>query len=280
MTPTAGGPLSGGARTTRARPTAPPNPRSHPCRPCSTSATRYAPRSATRRPTRLLAGENAPGPLRLHLLPHPRRHHARSAPAPCSSSATRPRSSPSPTPPASPPRSSRSPRSSSRAPCAASPARTPCRGSRAPPFRRRPPHRSPRRPGRRSSASPAGWCSARTSLYPALVVEPTGPVGRPGRRPRTTTSCRCSVEQGFHRITRPADRRRRRLQGWSVLLAMGKLHAVLQPGTSGRDARRLVAGAPAAAGQRRLAGRRQPHQRGASSTPRRSAPSASSPART
>ncbi|MDI5966320.1 hypothetical protein POF50_020390 [Streptomyces sp. SL13] len=71
------------------------------------------------------------------------------------------------------------------------------------------------------------------SLYPALVIEPTGPVGRPG----STADDEFLLllhEEGFHPVlgleTAPP-----RLPGWSVLLAMGKLHAVLQGGTNSRN---------------------------------------------
>ncbi|MEW2546382.1 hypothetical protein AB0910_11500 [Streptomyces sp. NPDC047002] len=68
-------------------------------------------------------------------------------------------------------------------------------------------------------------------LHPALVVEPTAPIARPG-----TTGpdqfLQLLVEQGFQPVADlsavPAA-----LPGWSVLLAMGQLHAVLQPGPNG-----------------------------------------------
>jgi hypothetical protein len=70
-------------------------------------------------------------------------------------------------------------------------------------------------------------------LHPALVVEPTAPIARPGD---TTGSgddfLPLLVEQGFLPLTElsavpPV------LHGWSVLLAVGQLHAVLQPGSNG-----------------------------------------------
>ncbi|GGY09196.1 hypothetical protein [Streptomyces djakartensis] len=70
-------------------------------------------------------------------------------------------------------------------------------------------------------------------LYPALVVEPTAPIARPG----TTGGggddfLPLLIEQGFMPLTElsavpPV------LHGWSVLLAVGQLHAVLQPGQNG-----------------------------------------------
>ncbi|MDI3388841.1 hypothetical protein QIS99_21980 [Streptomyces sp. B-S-A8] len=69
-------------------------------------------------------------------------------------------------------------------------------------------------------------------LYPALVVEPTGPIARPGTTGGSDEFLALLSEQGFtplgqvHEV--PAV-----LPGWSVLLAAGQLHAVLQPGTGG-----------------------------------------------
>ncbi|MET7604576.1 hypothetical protein [Streptomyces avermitilis] len=69
-------------------------------------------------------------------------------------------------------------------------------------------------------------------LHPALVVEPTGPIVRPGSTAAGDDFLPLLIEQGFMPLTRiesvPSV-----LHGWSVLLAMGQLHAVLQPGTGG-----------------------------------------------
>lgn len=68
-------------------------------------------------------------------------------------------------------------------------------------------------------------------LRPALVVEPTAAVARPGAD-NGDEFLSLLVEQGFLPVADlksvPAA-----LPGWSVLLAMGQLHAVLQPGTAG-----------------------------------------------
>ncbi|KOV68971.1 hypothetical protein ADL00_12205 [Streptomyces sp. AS58] len=66
-------------------------------------------------------------------------------------------------------------------------------------------------------------------LHPALVVEPTGPIVRPGSTTVGDDFLPLLIEQGFMPVTElnslpPV------LHGWSVLLAMGQLHAVLQPG--------------------------------------------------
>ncbi|MFJ2910508.1 hypothetical protein ACIO8F_14035 [Streptomyces sp. NPDC087228] len=70
-------------------------------------------------------------------------------------------------------------------------------------------------------------------LHPALVVEPTGAIARPGTDgSRGDEFLQLLLEQGFQPVHRmeamPAV-----LHGWSILLAMGQLHAVLQPGTRG-----------------------------------------------
>lgn len=69
-------------------------------------------------------------------------------------------------------------------------------------------------------------------LHPALVVEPTAPVARPGSLGAGDDFLPLLIEQGFMPLTElaavpPA------LHGWSVLLAAGQLHAVLQPNPSG-----------------------------------------------
>ncbi|MET7292859.1 hypothetical protein ABZS79_12065 [Streptomyces griseoloalbus] len=69
-------------------------------------------------------------------------------------------------------------------------------------------------------------------LHPALVVEPTAPVARPGSLGAGDDFLPLLIEQGFMPLTElsavpPA------LHGWSVLLAAGQLHAVLQPNPNG-----------------------------------------------
>ncbi|MFC7306968.1 hypothetical protein ACFQVC_22395 [Streptomyces monticola] len=72
-------------------------------------------------------------------------------------------------------------------------------------------------------------------LHPALVVEPTGPIARPGATGGGDDFLPLLIEQGFQPLSEvqevPAP-----LPGWSVLLAMGRLHAVLQPGSGGGTA--------------------------------------------
>ncbi|MFF2202512.1 hypothetical protein [Streptomyces sp. NPDC058145] len=69
-------------------------------------------------------------------------------------------------------------------------------------------------------------------LHPALVVEPTAPIVRPGSFGAGDDFLPLLIEQGFmpvmELVSVPPV-----LHGWSVLLAMGQLHAVLQPGVGG-----------------------------------------------
>lgn len=70
------------------------------------------------------------------------------------------------------------------------------------------------------------------TLHPALVVEPTGPIARPGADGNGDDFVPLLIEQGFMPTTDVA-RLPARLEGWSVLLAVGKLHAILQPPADG-----------------------------------------------
>ncbi|MET8983618.1 hypothetical protein ABZX85_49470 [Streptomyces sp. NPDC004539] len=69
-------------------------------------------------------------------------------------------------------------------------------------------------------------------LHPALVVEPTGPIARPGSTGSGDDFLPLLVEQGFTPVGRLTEVPPVR-HGWSVLLAVGQLHAILQPGTNG-----------------------------------------------
>ena len=66
----------------------------------------------------------------------------------------------------------------------------------------------------------------------ALVVEPTGPVGRPGSVSGEDHFADLLREHGFDQVT-DVDQPPAELRGWSVLMAMGQLHAVLQPAQGG-----------------------------------------------
>jgi len=69
-------------------------------------------------------------------------------------------------------------------------------------------------------------------LHPALVVEPTGPIVRPGATGAGDDFLPLLIEQGFMPLTELSEVPPV-MHGWSVLLAMGQLHAVLQPGVNG-----------------------------------------------
>jgi hypothetical protein len=69
-------------------------------------------------------------------------------------------------------------------------------------------------------------------LHPALVVEPTAPIVRPGTMGIGDDFLPLLIEQGFMPLT-VIESVPPVLHGWSVLLAMGQLHAVLQPGANG-----------------------------------------------
>ncbi|MDX3075000.1 hypothetical protein ACIP98_18205 [Streptomyces sp. NPDC088354] len=77
-----------------------------------------------------------------------------------------------------------------------------------------------------------GLILVKDQVCPALVIEPTGPIARPGENGPGDDFLPILIEQGFTPVgdltTPPAP-----LHGWSVLLAMGQLHAILQPGTAG-----------------------------------------------
>ncbi|URN17868.1 MULTISPECIES: hypothetical protein [Streptomyces] len=64
--------------------------------------------------------------------------------------------------------------------------------------------------------------------HPALVVEPTAPITRPGSYGAEDEFLPLLGEQGFLPVP-GLDRRPPVLGGWSVLLAAGRLHAILQP---------------------------------------------------
>ncbi|MCQ0022142.1 hypothetical protein M4914_03710 [Streptomyces somaliensis DSM 40738] len=73
-------------------------------------------------------------------------------------------------------------------------------------------------------------------LHPALVVEPTAPITRPGSYGTGDEFLPLLVEQGFLPVSALGPKPPV-LTGWSVLLAAGQLHAILQPGAGdGRQA--------------------------------------------
>ncbi|MFE9256920.1 hypothetical protein [Streptomyces sp. NPDC006879] len=78
----------------------------------------------------------------------------------------------------------------------------------------------------------SGLVLIKGDLYPALVVEPTAAITRPGTTGPDDEFLQLLIEQGFMPVSN-TDEVPSVLSGWSVLLAMGQLHAVLQPGPAG-----------------------------------------------
>jgi hypothetical protein len=77
-----------------------------------------------------------------------------------------------------------------------------------------------------------GLVLVKDQVRPALAIEPTGPVARPGMSGYGDDFLPILIEQGFlplGDLSMPLSP----LPGWSVLLAMGELHAILQPGSAG-----------------------------------------------
>ncbi|MER8182411.1 hypothetical protein [Kitasatospora sp. NPDC094015] len=72
--------------------------------------------------------------------------------------------------------------------------------------------------------------------HAALVVEPTGPVGRPGNASGADEFLSLLVEHGFQQVADVNQAPVRPLAGWSVLMAIGQLHAILQPSATGGSA--------------------------------------------
>ncbi|MGA5524254.1 hypothetical protein [Streptomyces pseudogriseolus] len=98
------------------------------------------------------------------------------------------------------------------------------------------PHQSQQVPGLVPEQAVLGVTSGlvliQGELHPALVVEPTAPVARPGTFGSGDDFLPLLIEQGFMPLTELAAVPPV-LHGWSVLLAAGQLHAVLQPNPSG-----------------------------------------------
>ncbi|MFE9425821.1 hypothetical protein ACFYNO_22965 [Kitasatospora sp. NPDC006697] len=71
--------------------------------------------------------------------------------------------------------------------------------------------------------------------HAAVVVEPTGPVGRPGSTSGTDEFLPLLADHGFLPVS-DVNQVPGRLPGWSVLFAMGLLHSILQPSSAGTSA--------------------------------------------
>ena len=87
-------------------------------------------------------------------------------------------------------------------------------------------------PGQAVLGVTSGLVLVRNELHPALVVEPTGPIARPGTAGLGDDFLPLLMEQGFVPIS-TVEQTPVLLSDWSVLLAGGHLHAVLQPGPDG-----------------------------------------------
>ncbi|MDH6128504.1 hypothetical protein [Kitasatospora sp. GP82] len=71
------------------------------------------------------------------------------------------------------------------------------------------------------------------TAHAALVVEPTGPVGRPGSLSGEDEFLSLLTDHQFQLVENVDKAPAPPLPGWSVLMAMGKLHAILQPSATG-----------------------------------------------
>ncbi|MBB1254704.1 hypothetical protein [Streptomyces alkaliterrae] len=69
-------------------------------------------------------------------------------------------------------------------------------------------------------------------LRAAIVVEPNGAIARPGSEGTTDEFLPLLMEHGFTAVT-DLETMPAAIPGWSVLMAAGQLHAVLQPGPEG-----------------------------------------------
>jgi hypothetical protein len=74
----------------------------------------------------------------------------------------------------------------------------------------------------------SGLVMVNEELFPTLVVEPLGPITRAGTSGPVDVFLPLLIEQGFAPVA-AVDQVPDPSPGWSVLLAMGKLHAILQP---------------------------------------------------
>lgn len=105
-------------------------------------------------------------------------------------------------------------------------------GEAAAPWEPEPSHRTTPEPAVLGVTS--GLVLIEGELHPALVVEPTAPIARPGATGGGDDFLPLLIEQGFMPVI-ALDAVPPVLHGWSVLLAVGQLHAVLQPGPHGNQ---------------------------------------------
>ncbi|OEV08913.1 hypothetical protein [Streptomyces nanshensis] len=77
-----------------------------------------------------------------------------------------------------------------------------------------------------------GQISIGETLHAAVVVEPTARIARPGSDGQGDDFLPLLIEQGFQPVS-GLSRPPTPVPGWSVLVAMGQLHAILQPPAGG-----------------------------------------------
>lgn len=70
------------------------------------------------------------------------------------------------------------------------------------------------------------------ALHPAIVVEPNGAIARPGSDGPGDDFLPLLIEQGFRPVF-DVSQAPEAIEGWSVLMAMGQLHGILQPSAHG-----------------------------------------------
>ncbi|MFI9722561.1 hypothetical protein ACIHFE_23360 [Streptomyces sp. NPDC052396] len=78
----------------------------------------------------------------------------------------------------------------------------------------------------------SGLLLINNDVQPTLVVEPLSPIARPGTNGPVDVFLELLTEQGFAPVS-TVNRIPDRNPGWSVLVAMGQLHAILQPSLAG-----------------------------------------------
>ncbi|MCT2588957.1 hypothetical protein LHJ74_03235 [Streptomyces sp. N2-109] len=70
------------------------------------------------------------------------------------------------------------------------------------------------------------------TLHPAVVVEPNSAISRPGSTGPGDDFLPLLIEQGFRPVF-DLSQAPETIEGWSVLMAMGQLHGILQPSAQG-----------------------------------------------
>lgn len=102
----------------------------------------------------------------------------------------------------------------------------------ADPGETQPAPRQPAEPGSAVLGITCGLVLCRNIGHPALVVEPTGPIARPGGPEDSDEFLPLLMDHGFSPVS-DVEQSPAELPDWSVLVTDGNLHAVLQPGNDG-----------------------------------------------